>query len=93
MPRRTWRGSRLWLLRNAETLQDVDTQQAKSTHKATIDADQAAIRGGENPTQLRNHYRTDGTAWLASRQVDIGNIIHTNDINPLTVLTQISHAP
>ncbi len=77
------------VLRNAETLQDVDTQQAKvDTTKATIDADQAAIEAAQ--TQL--NYATivapiDGVVGF--RQVDIGNIIHTNDINPLTVLTQI----
>jgi membrane fusion protein, multidrug efflux system len=77
------------VLRNAETQQDVDTQQAKvDTTKATIDADQAAIEAAK--TQLT--YATiaapiDGVVGF--RQVDIGNIIHTNDINPLTVLTQI----
>lgn len=77
------------VLRNAETQQDVDTQQAKvDTTKATIDADQAAIEAAK--TQL--NYATisapiDGVVGF--RQVDIGNIIHTNDINPLTVLTQI----
>jgi membrane fusion protein, multidrug efflux system len=77
------------VLRNAETQQDVDTQQAKvDTTKATIDADQAAIEAAR--TQL--NYATiiapiDGVVGF--RQVDIGNIIHTNDINPLTVLTQI----
>jgi len=77
------------VLRNAETLQDVDTQQAKvDTTKATIDADEAAIEAAK--TQL--NYATitapmDGVVGF--RQVDIGNIIHTNDINPLTVLTQI----
>jgi multidrug efflux system membrane fusion protein len=77
------------VLRNAETLQDVDTQQAKvDTTKALIDADQAAIEAAR--TQL--NYATitapiDGVVGF--RQVDIGNIIHTNDIGPLTVLTQI----
>jgi multidrug efflux system membrane fusion protein len=77
------------VLRNAETLQDVDTQQAKvDTTKATIDADQAAIEAAK--TQL--NYATISTpidGVVGFRQVDIGNIIHTNDINPLTVLTQI----
>ena len=77
------------VLRNAETQQDVDTQQAKvDTLKATIDADQAAIEAAR--TQL--NYATitapiDGVVGF--RQVDIGNIIRTNDVNPLTVLTQI----
>jgi len=77
------------VLRNAETQQDVDSQQAKvDTTKALIDADEAAIEAAR--TQL--NYATitapiDGVVGF--RQVDIGNIIHTNDISPLTVLTQI----
>jgi membrane fusion protein, multidrug efflux system len=77
------------VLRNAETQQNVDTQQAKVDQlKAMIDADQAAIEAAQ--TQL--NYATitapiDGVVGF--RQVDIGNIIHTNDVNPLTVLTQI----
>ena len=77
------------VLKNAETQQNVDSQQAKvDTIKATIDADQAAIEAAQ--TQL--NYATitapiDGVVGF--RQVDIGNIIHTNDTNPLTVLTQI----
>jgi membrane fusion protein, multidrug efflux system len=77
------------VLRNAETQQDVDAQQAKvDTTKAAIDADQAAIEAAR--TQL--NYATitapiDGVVGF--RQVDIGNIVHTNDLNPLTVLTQI----
>ncbi len=56
--------------------------------KATLDADQAAIEAAQ--TQL--NYATitapiDGVVGF--RQVDIGNIIHTTDVNPLTVLTQI----
>jgi len=77
------------VLRNAETQQNVDAQQAKVDQtKATLDADQAAIEAAR--TQL--NYATisapiDGVVGF--RQVDAGNIIHTNDINPLTVLTQI----
>jgi multidrug efflux system membrane fusion protein len=53
-----------------------------------IDADQAAIEAAQ--TQL--NYATivapiDGVVGF--RQVDLGNIIHTTDINPLTVLTTI----
>lgn len=72
-----------------ETQQNVDSQQAKVDQlKATIDADQAAIEASQ--TQL--NYATiaapiDGVVGF--RQVDIGNIIHTNDSSPLTVLTQI----
>jgi len=77
------------VLRNAETQQNVDAQQAKvDQFKAMIDADQAAIEAAH--TQL--NYTTitapiDGVVGF--RQLDIGNIIHTTDPNPLTVLTQI----
>jgi membrane fusion protein, multidrug efflux system len=72
-----------------ETLQNVDLQQAKvDTTKAGIDADQAAIEAAQ--TQL--DYATitapiDGVVGF--RQIDIGNIVHTTDTSPLTVLTQI----
>jgi multidrug efflux system membrane fusion protein len=72
-----------------ETQQNVDSQQAKVDQtKATIDADQAAIEAAQ--TQL--NYATitapiDGVVGF--RQVDIGNIVHTNDTAPLTVLTQV----
>ena len=77
------------VLKNFETHQNLDAQQAKVDQtKATIDADQAAIEAAQ--TQL--NYATivapiDGVVGF--RQVDIGNIIHTSDVNPLTVLTQI----
>lgn len=80
---------RTLVLKNAETQQNVDAQQAKVDEtKATIDADQGAIEAAR--TQL--DYTTiaapiDGVVGF--RQVDIGNIIHTTDSNPLTVLTQI----
>jgi multidrug efflux system membrane fusion protein len=72
-----------------ETQQNVDLQQAKVDHfKASIDSDQAAIEAA----QIQLNYATitapiDGVVGF--RQVDVGNIIHTNDANPLTVLTQI----
>jgi membrane fusion protein, multidrug efflux system len=75
--------------KNFETQQNVDAQQAKVDQlKATIDADQGAVEAAQ--TQL--NYATiaapiDGVVGF--RQVDIGNIIHTTDVNPLTVLTQI----
>lgn len=77
------------VIRNAETQQNVDAQQAKvDALKATINADQAAIEAAQ--TQL--DYATitapiDGVVGF--RQLDLGNIIHTTDPNPLTVLTQI----
>jgi len=77
------------VLKNFETQQNVDQQQAKVDQlKSSIDADQAAIEA----TQTQLDFATitapiDGVVGF--RQVDVGNIIHTNDINPLTVLTQI----
>ena len=77
------------VMRNAETQQNVDSQQAKVDQtKSMIDADQAAIEAAQ--TQLNFATITapiDGVVGF--RQVDLGNIIHTNDVNPLTVLTQI----
>jgi multidrug efflux system membrane fusion protein len=76
-------------IKSYETQQNVDLQQAKvDTAKATIDADQAAIEAAQ--TQL--NYATitapiDGVVGF--RQLDVGNIIHTTDTSPLTVLTQI----
>ena len=77
------------VLKNAETQQNVDTQQAKVDQLvATIDADQGAIDSAQ--TQLSYATITapiDGRVGF--RQVDVGNIIHASDPNPLTVLTQI----
>lgn len=75
--------------KNAETVQNLDAQQAKvDQFKAAVAADQASIEAAR--TQL--NYTTitapiDGVVGF--RQVDIGNIIHTTDANPLTVLTQV----
>jgi membrane fusion protein, multidrug efflux system len=75
--------------KNFETQQNVDLQQAKVDQlKATIDADQGAIEA----TQTQLDYATivapiDGVVGF--RQIDLGNIIHATDVNPLTVLTQI----
>jgi membrane fusion protein, multidrug efflux system len=75
--------------KNFETQQNLDTQQAKVDHfKASVDADQGAIEAAQ--TQLNFTTITapiDGVVGF--RQVDVGNIIHTTDANPLTVLTQI----
>ena len=77
------------VIKNAETQQNVDAQQAKVDQlKATVDADQAAIASAQ--TQLSYATITapiDGRVGF--RQVDVGNIIHANDPNPLTVLTQV----
>ena len=72
-----------------ETQQNVDQQQAKvDMLKAAIVSDQAAIESAE--TQLSYATITAPLDGLVGfRQVDAGNIIHANDPNPLTVLTQI----
>ncbi len=71
------------------TQQSIDQQQAKvDQFKATIDADEAAIESAR--TQLsytKIAAPIDGRVGI--RQVDAGNIIHANDQNPLTVITQI----
>ena len=72
------------------TQQNIDQQQAKVDQlKATIKADDAAIE----TAALQLGYATikapiDGRVGF--RQVDPGNIIHANDANPLTMLTQTS---
>jgi membrane fusion protein, multidrug efflux system len=72
-----------------ETQQNVDLQQAKvDTAQATVQADQAAIENAQ--TQLSYATITspiDGRTGF--RQLDAGNIVHANDPNPLTVVTQI----
>jgi membrane fusion protein, multidrug efflux system len=78
--------------RSFQTQQVLDQQQAKVDQlKATIQADQAAIENA----QVQLSYATilapiDGLVGF--RQVDAGNIVHTTDPNPLTVLTQIKPA-
>src|SRR5258708_26381713 len=75
--------------RDFATQQSLDQQQAKVDQlKAMIDADQGAIETAQ--TQLSYATTTapfDGRVGF--RQLDAGNIIHTTDTNPLTVLTQI----
>jgi membrane fusion protein, multidrug efflux system len=78
--------------RSFQTQQVLDQQQAKVDQlKATIQADQAAIENA----QVQLSYATilapiDGLVGF--RQVDAGNIVHTTDPNPLTVLTLIKPA-
>jgi membrane fusion protein, multidrug efflux system len=75
--------------RDYETQQNVDKQQAKVDQtKSMIDADQAAIEAAQTQLSFATiNAPIDGVVGF--RQVDLGNIIHTNDTNPLTVLTQI----
>jgi multidrug efflux system membrane fusion protein len=78
--------------RSFQTQQVLDQQQAKVDQlKATIQADQAMIENA----QVQLSYATitapiDGLVGF--RQVDPGNIVHTTDPSPLTVLTQIQPA-
>lgn len=76
-------------LKNFETQQNLDQQQAKVAQlQAAVEADKGAIESAQ--TQLSYATITapiDGRVGF--RQVDAGNIIHANDQNPLTVLTQI----
>src|SRR5499426_1950003 len=78
--------------RGYATPQTVDQQQAKVDQlKATIDADQAAIESAQ--TQLSYATITAPISGrVGFRQVDPGNIIRANDVNPITVLTQIRPA-
>src|SRR5580704_15889603 len=77
------------VVKNVETQQNVDAQQAKVDQlKATVDADQAAIEAAKTQLDFTTIAAPiDGVVGF--RQIDIGNIIHTGDANPLTVLTQI----
>src|SRR5262245_61270911 len=78
--------------RGYATPQTVDQQQAKVDQlKALIDADQAAIESAQ--TQLSYATITAPISGrVGFRQVDPGNIVHANDPNPITVLTQIRPA-
>ena len=89
MRRRTWQRFKTLVVKNVETQQNVDAQQAKVDQlKATVDADQAAIEAAQTQLDFTTIAAPiDGVVGF--RQIDIGNIIHTTDANPLTVLTQI----
>jgi membrane fusion protein, multidrug efflux system len=71
------------------TQQSVDQQIAKvDQFKASIDADQAAIEAAQTQLSYTN-IKAPFDGRVGFRQVDPGNIVHANDPNPLTVLTQI----
>ena len=77
------------VLRSAETQQNVDSQQAKvDQFTAMVAADQAAIEAAQTQLDFTTITAPIGGV-VGFRQIDIGNIIHTTDANPLTVLTQI----
>ncbi len=80
------------VIRNAETQQNVDLQQAKVDQtKAAIDADVAAIE-----TAQTNLDYTDITATtdgrMGVRMVDPGNIVHASDQGAIAILTQTEPA-
>jgi membrane fusion protein, multidrug efflux system len=77
------------VVKNVETRQNVDAQQAKVDQlKATIDADQAAIEAA----RIQFGYTTV-VAPLSGRTgvrlIDQGNIVHASDARGLVVITQL----
>jgi membrane fusion protein, multidrug efflux system len=80
------------VVRNAETQQNVDLQQAKVDQtKAAIDADVAAIETAQTNLDYTNiTATTDGRMGL--RMVDPGNIVHASDQGAIAVLTQTEPA-
>jgi membrane fusion protein, multidrug efflux system len=76
------------VLKNAETVQNLDLQQAKVDQtKASIDADQAAIETAQTNLDYTNIVATtDGR--MGVRMVDPGNIVHASDQGAIAILTQ-----
>jgi multidrug efflux system membrane fusion protein len=76
------------VLKNAETQQNLDLQQAKVDQtKASIDADVAAIETAQTNFDYTNIVATtDGR--MGMRLVDPGNIVHASDQNAIAILTQ-----
>lgn len=76
------------VLKNAETQQNLDLQQAKVDQtKAQIDADVAAIETAQTNLDYTNIVApTDGR--MGVRLVDPGNIVHASDQGAIAVLTQ-----
>ena len=76
------------VLRNAETQQNVDQQQAKVDQtKAAIDADVAAIETAQTNLDYTDIVATnDGR--MGMRMVDPGNIVHAGDQGAIAILTQ-----
>jgi membrane fusion protein, multidrug efflux system len=77
------------VVKNVETQQNVDAQQAKVDQlKATVDADQAAIEAAQ--TQLG--YTTIAaplSGRTGVRLIDQGNMVHASDASGLVVITQL----
>jgi multidrug efflux system membrane fusion protein len=80
------------VVRNAETQQNVDLQQAKVDQtKASIDADIAAIETAQTNLDYTSiTATTDGR--MGVRMVDPGNIVHASDQAPIAILTQTEPA-
>lgn len=76
------------VLKNAETQQNLDLQQAKVDQtKAAIDADQAAIETAQTNLDYTAIVATsDGR--MGMRMVDPGNIVHAGDQGAIAILTQ-----
>jgi multidrug efflux system membrane fusion protein len=76
------------VLRNAETQQNLDLQQAKVDQtKASIDADMAAIETAQTNLDYTDIVATtDGR--IGVRMVDPGNIVHASDQGAIAILTQ-----
>jgi multidrug efflux system membrane fusion protein len=80
------------LQRQAIPQQQFDQQQAQVDQlKATVSADQAAIDGAAVQLSYATIAAPIG-GRTGIRQVDLGNIIHANDTNPLTILTLVKPA-
>ena len=79
---------RTLVLKNAETQQNLDLQQAKVDQTvASIDADAAAIETAQTNLDYTNIVApTDGR--MGVRMVDPGNIVHASDQAAIAVLTQ-----
>jgi membrane fusion protein, multidrug efflux system len=80
------------VIRNAETQQNVDLQQAKVDQtKAAIDADIAAIETAQTNLDYTNiAATTDGR--MGMRMVDPGNVVHASDQAAIAILTQTEPA-
>jgi membrane fusion protein, multidrug efflux system len=76
------------VIKNFETQQNVDQQQAKVDQtKAAIDADKAAIETAQTNLDYTDIVATnDGR--MGVRMVDPGNIVHAADQGPIAILTQ-----
>jgi multidrug efflux system membrane fusion protein len=76
------------VLKNAETQQNVDLQQAKVDQtKASIAADDAAIETAQTNLDYTNIVApNDGR--MGVRMVDPGNIVHASDQGAIAILTQ-----